>query len=218
MTRWSRWIECFIATLAAAFVSSAMAQAKFAEGTHYQRLKTPQTVESGAAIEVLEFFSYGCPHCRDLEEFLGPWIKKVPTDVSFKRVPALFQPPWINLAKAFYTLEALGREDLSAKVFYAIHTSGMKLHEEKVFLSWAEDNGLDVGKTREMWNSFTVSSKMNRAKTLAINYELDGVPTLFIDGKYKLQTTTEGQGPVAHKNAPAALDFLIAKARSERKK
>ena len=209
----------FIAlTLAPTLMSSVMAQAQFTEGTHYQRVKIPQAVESGAKIEVIEFFSYGCPHCRDLEEFLGPWIKKLPADVSFKRVPALFQPPWINLAKAFYTLEGLGREDLSAKVFQAIHTSGLKLHEEKVFLEWAGSNALDVKKTQEMWSSFAVNSKMNRAKTLAMNYELDGVPTLFVDGKFKLQPTTEGQGPVAHKNSPAALDFLIAKARIERKK
>ena len=218
MMHGSRWIKCFALALAAALMSSAMAQAQFTEGTHYQRMKNPQTVESGTKIEVIEFFSYGCPHCRDLEEFLGPWIKKVPADVSFKRVPALFQTPWINLAKAYYTLEGLGREDLSAKVFLAIHTSGVKLNDEKVFFEWAGNNGLDVKKTQEMWGSFAVNSKMNRAKTLAINYELDGVPTLFVDGKFKLQPTTEGQGPVAHKNAPAALDFLIAKARAERKK
>lgn len=214
----SRWIKCFALALTATLMSPTMAQSKFTEGSHYQRLKKPQTVESGAKIEVIEFFSYGCPHCRDLEEFLGSWIQQVPADVSFKRVPALFQPPWVNLAKAYYTLDGLGREDLSAKVFMAVHALGAKLYEERVFLEWAGNNGLDVKKTQEMWSSFAVNSKMNRAKTLAMNYELDGVPTLFVDGKFKLQPTTEGQGPVAHKNAPAALDFLIAKARSERAK
>jgi protein dithiol oxidoreductase (disulfide-forming) len=212
------WIKYFTLVLPLTVMFSATAQTQFNEGKHYQRLKMPQAVESGTKIEVIEFFSYGCPHCRDLEEFLAPWIKSQSADVSFKRIPALFQPPWINLAKAFYTLEGLGREDLSAKVFQAVHTSGVKMHEEKVFLEWAGNIGLDAKKTQEMWGSFAVNSKMNRAKTLAMSYELDGVPTLFVDGKFKLQSTTEGQGPVAHKNAPAALDFLIAKARTERKK
>lgn len=217
MMRWPQWIKYFTLALTAALMSSVMAQVQFTEGTQYQRLKKPQAVESGAKIEVIEFFSYGCPHCRDLEAFLGAWITKVPTDVSFKRIPALFQTPWINLAKVYYTLEGLGREDLSAKVFLAVHASGVKLNDEKVFFEWAGNNGLDVKKTQEMWGSFAINSKMNRAKTLAMNYELDGVPTLFVDGKFKLQPTTEGQGPVAHKNAPAALDFLIVKARAERK-
>ena len=216
--RRSNWIKCFALTLAAMLMSSVTAQTQFINGTHFKRLKNPQVVASGSKIEVIEFFSYACPHCRDLEEFLGPWIKKVPADVSFTRVPVMFYPQWINLAKVYFTLEGLQRDDLSAKVFFAVHTSGLKLHEEKIFFEWIVNNGLDPKKTQEMWNSFAINSKMSRAKALAVGYELDGVPTLFVDGKYKLQPTAEGQGSVAHKNAPAVLDFLIAKARDERKK
>lgn len=215
--RSARRIKYFALVLTAMLMSATSAQVQFTEGAHFQRLKTPQAVESGARIEVIEFFSYACAHCRDLEEFLGPWIKKVPADISFKRVPVMFYPQWVNLAKVYLTLEGLRREDLSAKVFAAVHASGVKLHEEKVFFEWAASNGLDLKKTQDMWGSFAINTKVNRAKALAISYELDGVPTLFVDGKFKLQSATEGQGLVAHKNAPAALDFLIAKARAERK-
>ena len=194
---------------------AATAQEQMTEGKEFLRLKAPQTVESGAKIEVIEFYSYGCNHCRDLEEFLGPWIKKVPADVSFKRIPVAFQPAWASLGKIYYTLEALGREDLTPKVFLAIHGTGAKLHEEKVFFDWATNNGLDAAKVQEMWGSFAVNSKMNRAKTLAANYSVDSVPMLFIDGKFKIQPhLLKG----SHKDVPAALDFLIAKARTERKK
>ena len=213
--KWSTLVACGF--MAASF--SASAQELLAEGKEYQRLKNVQTVESGAKIEVIEFFSYGCPHCRDLEEYLGPWTKKVPADVSFKRVPVTFQVPWISLGKIYYTLEALGREDLTPKVFQSIHSANVKLWEENVFFEWAATNGLDANKVKEMWASFAVNSKMNRAKTLAANFQVDGVPMIFVDGKYKLQSTTAGgQGAVSHKNAPAGLDFLIAKARAERKK
>ena len=179
------------------------------------RLKNVQAVETGAKIEVIEFYSYGCNHCRDLEEFLGPWIKKVPADVSFKRVPVAFQPAWTNLGKIYYTLGALGREDLTPKVFQSIHTAGVKLFEENVFFEWAGGNGLDVAKVKEMWGSFAVNSKMNRAKTLSANYQVDSVPMIFVDGKFKIQPhLLKG----SHKDVPAALDFVIAKARSERKK
>lgn len=193
---------------------NAGAQQQFAEGKEFFRLKNPQAVESGPKIEVIEFFSYGCPHCRDLEEFLGPWIKKVPENVSFKRVPVAFQPAWNNFSKITYTLEALGRDDLSVKVFQAVHSANLKLSEEKVFFDWAGNNGLDVAKVKELWNSFSINSKLNRAKTLASNYAVDGVPMLIVDGKYKLQP---GNLKGSHKEVPAALDFLIAKARSERK-
>lgn len=216
--KWSALVACGVIAAAAASFSAA-AQEQLVEGKDFQRMKNPQTVESGNKVEVMEFFSYGCPHCRDLEEFLGPWTKKVPADVSFKRVPVAFQPAWINLGKIYYTLEALGREDLTPKVFQAIHGANVKLHEEGAFFDWAGANGLDVAKVKEMWGSFAVSSKMNRAKTLATNYAVDSVPMVFVDGKFVLRLTTQGgQGTVAHKNSAAAIDFLIAKARSERKK
>lgn len=208
-----KWLTVGVGFMAASMVASA--QEQMTEGKEYQRLKAPQTVESGAKIEVIEFYSYGCNHCRDLEEFLGPWIKKVPADVAFKRVPVAFQPAWVNLGKIYYTLEALGREDLTPKIFLAIHGGGAKLYEEKVFFEWAGNNGLDAKKVEEMWGSFAINSKMNRAKTLAANYSVDSVPMVFVDGKFKVQPhLLKG----THKDVPAALDFLIAKARTERKK
>ena len=216
MNGWAKslkWLAVGIGFIAASMAASA--QEQMTEGKEYLRLKNPQAVESGAKIEVIEFYSYGCNHCRDLEEFLGPWTKKVPADVAFKRVPVAFQPAWVTLGKIYYTLEALGREDLTPKVFLAIHSTGTKLHEEKVFFEWAGNNGLDAAKVQEMWGSFAVNSKMNRAKTLAANYQVDSVPMLFVDGKFKIQPhLLKG----SHKDVPAALDFLIAKARTERKK
>jgi protein dithiol oxidoreductase (disulfide-forming) len=213
MFRWitsTKWLA--LGLVAASF--SVSAQQQFAEGKDFTRLKNPQTVESGAKIEVIEFFSYGCNHCRDLEESLGPWIKKAPADVSVKRVPVAFQPAWTNLGKILYTLEAMGRDDLTIKVFQSIHGANMKLNEEKVFFDWAGTNGLDVAKVKEMWASFAINSKMNRAKTLSSNYQVDSVPMLFVDGKFKLQP---GNLKGSHKDVPAALDFLISKAKSERK-
>ena len=214
MIRWVKSLKWLALGFMAASVSAG-AQEQLTEGKDFLRLKQPQSVESGAKIEVIEFYSYGCPHCKDLEEYLGPWIKKAPADVSFKRVPVAFQPAWVNLGKIYYTLEGLGREDLSTKVFSSLHGAGVKLNEEKVFFDWAASNGLDAKKVQEMWGSFAVNSKMNRAKTLAGNYQVDSVPMLFIDGKFKLQPhLLKGQ----HKDVPAALDFLIAKARTERNK
>lgn len=214
MIRWAtalKWLA--LGLMAASF--SANAQQQLTEGKQFLRLKNAQTVESGNKIEVIEFFSYGCIHCYHFEEFIGAWAKKVPADVSFKRIPVAFQPAWANLGKVFYTLEALGREDLSLKVFQSIHDANARLHEEKVFFEWAGNNGLDVAKVKEMWGSFAVNSKMNRAKTLAQNYQVDSTPMVFVDGKFR---PLFGPSAVDFKDTAAALDFLVAKARTERKK
>lgn len=210
MIRWAtalKWLA--LGLMAASF--SASAQQQLTEGKHYVRLKTPQAVESGNKIEVLEFFSYGCIHCYHLEEFLGPWAKAAPADVSFKRIP-VFQN---EFAKIYFTLDALGRDDLSIKVFKAIHDANAKLQSDKNFFDWAGNNGLDATKVKELWNSFSVNSKVNRAKTVAQNYGIEATPSVFVDGKYKLNY---GQGMVEFKDTGAAINSLIAKARSERNK
>lgn len=214
MIRWAtalKWLA--LGLMAASF--SASAQQQLTEGKQFLRLKNAQAVESGSKIEVLEFFSYGCIHCYHFEEFIGPWSKKVPADVSFKRIPVAFQPAWVNLGKIMYTLEAMGRDDLTIKVFKSIHDANVRLHEEKVFFEWATSNGLDLAKVKEMWGSFAVNSKMNRAKTLAQNYQVDSTPMVFVDGKFR---PVFGPGSIEFKDAGAALDFLVAKARSERSK
>ncbi len=214
MIRWLKPIQWLALGLLATTLSAA-AQEQLTEGKQYQRLKQPQLVESGNKIEVIEFFSYGCPHCRDLEPYLTEWAAKAPADVSFKKIPVVFQPAWLNLGKIYYTLEGLGREDLSPKVFQALHGAGIKLWDDKTFFDWAVSNGLDAKKVQEMWASFAVNSKMNRAKTLAANYRVDSTPVLFVDGKFMVQS---GALKDSHKGMPAALDFLVAKARSERSK
>ncbi len=85
---------------------------------------TVQTIptDNPAKIEVTELFWYGCPHCHDMEPLLTAWVKKLPQDVYFKRVPGLPRPDWAPMAKAYYAMETLGiTEKLHSKLFEAIH-------------------------------------------------------------------------------------------------
>ena len=145
-----------VAVLSAFLSLSAAAQmAAPQEGKEYLRLKNPQPVETGKKIEVIEFFSYGCPHCGEFEPILQAWIKTVPADVQFRRVPVMFQERWVPLAKIYYTLEALGEEArLSPEVFVAVHGKGLSLWQDKTFFDWAASQGLDRKKVEDMYNSF----------------------------------------------------------------
>ena len=194
---------------------SGIAAAALVEGTNYGRLKVPVPVESGKKIEVIEFFSYGCPHCAELETQLSPWLAKLPADVQFRRVPVFFQPNWVNLGKIYYTLEALGEDaKQSQAVFAAIHGGNQSLWNDKTFLDWAASKGLDRKKVEDMYNSFAINGKMNRAKQLAQTYNIQSVPTLIVDGKFITASDKVG----GHAQLPAAIDELIAKARAERPK
>ena len=211
-----RWIgRSMLALLIGAAFLSGSANAQLVEGKQYRRIANPQPVETGKKIEVIEFFSYGCPHCAELEPHLDAWLAKLPPDVAFRRVPVMFQPRWVPLAKMYYTLDALGVEaKLSPDVFKAIHGSGTALWENKAFYDWVAMKGLDRKKVEEVFTSFAIDGKMNRAKQLAQQYNIQAVPTVVVDGKFITSSSDVG----THAALPAALDELIAKARAERPK
>ena len=191
------------------------AAAELVEGKNYIRLKAPVPVETGKKIEVIEFFSYGCPHCAELEPHLDAWLAKLPPDVQFRRVPVMFQQRWVNLGKIYYTLDALGDEHkLSPEVFTALHGKNMSLWDDKTFFDWAASKGLDRKKVEDVFSSFAVNGKMNRAKQQAQTFDVQSVPTIVVDGKFVTGSDKVG----SHGQLPAALDELVAKARSERTK
>jgi thiol:disulfide interchange protein DsbA len=197
------------------FAVTAAGAADLVEGKEYVRLKNPQPVETGKKIEVIEFFSYGCPHCSDLEPILQAWMQKLPPDVQFRRVPVMFQQRWEALAKIYYTLDAMGDETrLSPEVFKAVHVNGVPLYQDKAFFDWAASHGLDRTRVAEIYGSFAVSSKFNRAKALAQAYNIQSVPTIVVDGKYLTASDRVG----THAAMPPVLDALVAKARAERAK
>jgi thiol:disulfide interchange protein DsbA len=190
------------------------AAAPMVEGKDFQRLKNPAAAQPGQKIEVIEFFSYGCPHCNDLEPYIDSWIKTLPADVQFRRVPVMFQERWKALAKVYYTLDALGEDArLSPQVFKAIHVANLPLYQDKAFFDWAASNGLDRAKVVEIYGSFGIDSKLKRALVLAQEYNIQAVPTMIVDGKFMTSSDRIG----GHANVPAALDALIARARAERK-
>jgi len=207
--------RALLVLLAAAAFASNSAVAQLVEGKNYARITNPQPVETGRKIEVIEFFSYGCPHCAELEPHLDAWLAKLPPDVSFRRVPVMFQQRWAPLAKIYYTLDALGTESkLSPDVFKAIHGSGVSLWDTDKFYDWAATKGLDRKKVEEVFTSFAVDGKMKRALQLAQQYNVQSVPTVVVDGKFVTSSDRVG----THAQLPGAIDELVNKARAERPK
>jgi len=201
---------------AAALALAPIASAQPAEGREYVRLKSPVPVETGKKIEVIEFFSYGCPHCADLEPHMQAWLKRLPADVQLRRVPVAFQPSWENLAKVYYTLELMGEDvKLTPDVFAAIHGGNRtNLANDTRFFEWAASKGLDRKKVEDTYKSFGIAGKIGRAKQLAQTYNIQSVPTLIVDGKFLISSSSAG----GHDNVPTVVDAAIATARAERPK
>lgn len=198
------------AAIGAALAISAPAIAQTA-GKDYTPISPAQPTDDPAKIEVLEFFSYGCPHCSDFHPVISAWAAKLPGDVVFKRVPVSFgRAAWANAARLYYTLEATGElARLDGEVFKAIHNDRINLFEEKAIFEWVAKKGVDQKKFSEAFNSFGVMSKVKRGDQLAQAYKIQGVPSVAVDGKYLV-------GGKDFNEQLAIADKLIAKVRSEK--
>jgi len=157
----------------------------FAQG-NYTELKTPQPVEAqGGKIDVVEFFWYGCIHCYNLEPALESWVKKLPPDVQFRRVPAVFNPRWGHDAAIFYTFEAMGLLDkLHKPLFDAIHRGGLRTDNPQALDQWLQKQGVEPKKFNETMRSFAVQSKTRRAIQLTTGYAIEGTPAMAVQGRY----------------------------------
>lgn len=188
------------------------AQSTLAAGTNFQVINPRMSTDSGDKIEVAEFFWYRCPHCFQLEPALNAWIKKLPKDVSIRRIPAVLNETWLPLAKAYYTLELLGKTQLHDKVFDAIHVQGIDLNHPDTLFNWAEKNGINRKKFADTFHSFDIQTKVMRASQLTRDSRINGVPAFVVDGKYSTSVSMAGGEQALFKT----LDGLIEKARKER--
>ena len=90
-------------------------------------------------------FWYGCSHCYNLEPVLTDWVKKLPADVSFVRIPVMWNPTNEIHGRIYYTAEALGKLDrINPAMFKAIHVENRPLTEEKDILEFFEQNGVSA--------------------------------------------------------------------------
>lgn len=186
----------------------------FMEGLDYKVLSTPQPTESKGKIEVTEFFWYACPHCYDLEPEIQAWVKQQKNDVVFKRVPIAFRDDFLPHSQIFYTLEALGKEtEFSPKVMKAIHGDRKQLLKEDEIFSWASSVGLDVATFTSTYKSFSVITKAKTANVTGSAYRVNGVPTIFVQGKYETSPSIAG----TKLRTTQTLDYLVNKARTEKK-
>ncbi len=179
--------------------------------SQFRTLGQAQPTDGSGKIEVLEFFWYECPHCNEFEPTLDAWEKRLPKDVMLKRVPVAFRDDFTDQQRLFYTLEALGRlNDLHVKVFQEIHVNGNRMRKADQFAVWAEKQGIDKKKFYDVFQSFSVQSKVNQAKSLANAYKIDSVPMLAVDGQF---TTSASIAGGTHAGALQVVDFLIDKTR-----
>lgn len=190
-----------IALLAGTYLAgAALAQEVRARQDIEYRLIAAQPVETGERIEVIDFFWYGCPYCNELQPALEDWIRRKPSDVALRRIPAVLRDSWAPHARIYYTLEALGEvERLHLKVYDGYHVEELQMSRSEVMEQWAVRNGIGRRRWFDAYHSPEVEAKVARARELAQRYEVRGTPSMVVDGRYLTSSsmaTVRGVVPV----------------------
>jgi thiol:disulfide interchange protein DsbA len=209
------WHRSAVAVAALVLSVAAFAQGAPTPGIDYQELRTPQSTDSPGKVEVVEFFWYRCPHCYALEPQLAAWVKQLPSDAQFRRVPGIFNDDWAIDARIYYALEAIGEvERLHTPLFDAIHqTGGVRLKGEpyaRWVADWLSRQRVDMKKYDAAYNSFGVQTKVSRARQMTAAYRIDGVPALAVQGRYVVSASVGER-----KLMLAITDHLVGQARRQ---
>jgi thiol:disulfide interchange protein DsbA len=192
MSRFKSLLASLLVLFAVAAAPAFAAELK--EGRDYSSINPPAPTDAKGKIEVTEFFSYMCPHCFQFEPVLAKWVKgAMPKDVVLRRVPVVFRDSWAPTAKIYFTLEALGEvERLHMAAFEAMHVDRIDLNNEKTLEGWVAKKGLDPNKFMDTYRSFTVQSKIARAKQLTEAHGIQGVPAVAVDGRFRSSSAFSG--------------------------
>lgn len=182
--------------------------ADYKEGKQYQLISPPVPTAHADKVEVVEMFWYGCGHCFSFEPILTAWLKKKPDYVEFRRIPAVFAENWVPHARAFYAAAALGEVDkLHRPLFDAIHVDERKLFTEDALIRFAAEVGLPKDDFRNAYTGFAIDGKVKQAMLATHDYGIDGVPSVIVNGKYRVTASLAGGQDKMLK----VVDFLVDK-------
>jgi thiol:disulfide interchange protein DsbA len=185
MTKLASLLMAFVLSLLAATPAAYAASGELREGIDYVRV-SPAQPQSQPGIEVVEFFSYGCPHCNEFEPIISKWRSALPKDVHFSRVPISFgNPQWAALAKVYLAIETTGDlAKLDSELFSAIHVKKLPLRDEKAIVNWVAGRVADPKKFTETYQSFGVQAMAKRAEQTGSAFGISGVPSIGVGGRY----------------------------------
>ncbi len=192
----------------------AGAQAAPVAGQDYLKIPGAQpTTTPPGTVDVVEFFSFACPHCFEFEPTLESWLARKPAGVQFRRSPVPFLQNYSNFQPMYFALDAMGLAGtMPQKVFNAVHLEHQRLDKPEDIAAFMARNGVDAKRFMALFNSFGVRTKVQQANAL---FEADGVsaigvPTLAVQGRW---LTSPGQARGATQ-ALAVVDHLVAQERA----
>jgi len=160
---------------------------EYKEGTHYEVVRQTAT----ATPEVMEFFSFYCPHCFTFEPLIATLKDNLDENVVIKKnhVDFLGKQMGPQLTRAYAAAELLQvDEKVTSLIFDQLQTQRKELNGEQGILAIFEKAGVSNKEAKGALASFPVVGAASQMKRNTETFQIRGVPTIIVNGKYKVNT------------------------------
>ena len=170
----------------------AQAQFKFEEGKQYTVIAETKTAQP----EVKEFFSLFCGHCFQFEPFMDSLQAALPNGLKLEKSHVSYMPqndPEMQqtIVKAFLTMREMGKEkELVRQFFAAYHVQGVEFETQEDIKKIFEANDISGAQFDQMMASAGIASKAKAMSALWEEKEIASVPTIVVNGKYRINMGT----------------------------
>ena len=203
-----RVLTTLLALLLAAAASAQ--QARYEAGKHYTVIEPAVPTEADVGeVEVVEIFSYLCPHCYRFHPHISKWVENAPDNVEFRRIHAMFNRIWTAYARAFITAQSMGiAREAHGDMFEAIHEDRKGFRNMDQIAGFYSDYGVDKDEFISTSQSFSVDARVRKGESLARRYGITGTPTLIVAGKYRISSNDHIKSFNDYLNVA---DYLIAR-------
>ena len=155
------------------------------EGEDYTLLDTPLTNQQRDSIEVIEYFSYRCIHCKNFEPFLEDWLVEIPENVNFSRQHVVFSTSDELFARTHLALQqSPNYSSLHNRLFSAVHDRQKQFTDLEDITSYLEDYDLDPNEFNRSFTSTRTDRRLTNNRSRQARSQLTATPSLLISGKY----------------------------------
>ena len=176
--------------LLASACTAQSSTAPYTEGNEYVTLPAPpQRLSSEGKVEVVEVFSYGCIHCAQFAPAAEKLRKQLPAGVEFKLLPAPFSAEWLPFARAYYAAKQLGVvERTHMALFDAKFAQHFPINSMDELADFYAREGVDRAEFMRIATSPEATAKLKEDLALIQKWQVDGTPTIVVNGKYRVAT------------------------------
>ena len=159
----------------------------FKEGSEYFEVSSPLYGSDDGRVEVLAFYWYNCGSCFYLEPKLAAWAAKLPANkVRFLRVPFGYNGPSLFHAQLAFALEHMNLgSNIHLKVFKVLQEQRLPIYTPADLPRMAQALNIDEDALIEAFESPEVTAKMSKLNSFIMAADINAVPSMLIDGKYR---------------------------------